>query len=270
MSQNEEIAGEGDNAGPLTREKLERELGKFGKAYGQGLNSRPAAALICVDAANRLKDVGADDAEELYRKFASAASKAKGIEYSAVKSEKVQVSKLKRFLMVGQLPAIDGVEVMNRVCDTIENLSNRIENPLKGSAYDNMVLAARRQIEQPTKALTDEEIEEILTESTPEKTALDMVIGAYKAAYRLEEKLKDAGVDPSLMTSCEQATLDYAEQIKALDGELPPMTKDEKQLAKAQEVIRKAGGTASFATVEAPVMQVADPNFQIVGRIANG
>jgi hypothetical protein len=258
-----ELPDADDNAGPLNREKLERELGKFGAAFGKGLNSRPAAGLMAVSAANSCKDVGPDDAEDLYNKFASAAAKHKGMEYATSGSHKVQVSKFKRFLMVGTLTAVDGVDVMNRASDLVVKLSRMTESPLKGSGYDNLVNIARKQIEQPTKALSDDEIEGILSEQTPEKTALDLVINAYKGAYRLEEKLRDAGVDPTLMQGAEEATLNYAEQIKALDGELPAMTKEEKKISKAKDVLTKAG-VASFTTVADTIPL---PEMKIVGHI---
>lgn len=230
-----------NNSGPLTRDKLVKELGKFGTAFGKGQNSRPAAAIMCVDAASRNKDVGPDDAETLYTEFSKAAAKAAGIEYAASASQKVQVSKLKRFLMLGSLPAIDGVDVINRATDKIVELSRRAESPLKGSAYDNMVTVARRQIEQPTVALSDDEIEEILSETPDEKTELDMVIDAYKKTYRLSEKLAEAGMDHQHV---DDATELFAAQIKEMGGDLPPMTKEEKQIAKAQSVMAKHGMAA--------------------------
>jgi hypothetical protein len=263
MTDANELPPADDNAGPLDRAKLERELGKFGKAFGQGLNSRPAAGLLAVDAANRCKDVGPDDAEELYKKFSDGAGKHQGMEYAAGASHKVQVSKFKRFLMVGTLTAVDGVDVMNRASDMIVDLSRMAESPLKGSAYDNLVNVARRQIESPTKALTDDEIKELLSKQTEDKTALDMVIGAYKSAYRLVEKLIDEGVDPAILLPAEEATLNYAEQIKALGGELPAMTKEEKKISKAKDVLTKAG-VASFSTV---ADELVLPAMQIVGNI---
>jgi hypothetical protein len=254
-----------DNAGPLDRAKLEKELGKFGGAFGKGQNSRPSAALICVDAASRCSDVGPDDAADLYGKFAQAAAKSQGLEYAVSASAKVQVSKLKRFLMLGALPAIDGVDVMNRATDVITSLSRRAENPMKGSAYDNMVLVARRQIEQPTVELTDEDIEGILTETPDEKSALDLVIDLYKKSYRLAEKLvEDHGVEPKMTEATNRATAELAQQISDLGGDLPAMTKDEKALEKAQGTIKKLGGTVSFMpNIEVDVTEEAEQDERL-------
>lgn len=227
-----------DNTGPLTREKLERELVKFGKAFGQGQNSRPSAALMCVDAAHRCRDVGADDADKLYTMFAKGVAQMQGIEYAASASHKVQVSKMKRFLMLGQLPAIDGVHVMNETCDAIVDLSRRAESPLRGSAYDNMVKVARRQIEQPTVELGRDQIVEILSEAPDEKTELDKVVDAYKKVYGVNEKLIEAGLDHQGM---DDALEDIAQQIADMGGEIPAMTKEERAVAKAQATLAKHG-----------------------------
>lgn len=222
-----------DNAGPLNRSKLEKALGTFGKAFGQGQNSRPSAALMCVDAASRCSDVGPDDAADLYTKFSQAAAKSQGLEYSVSASHKVQVSKLKRFLMLGTLTAIDGVDYMNRVTDKIEELSRRAESPLRGSAYDNMVKMARVQLESPKVALTDEQIEEALSAGPAEKTELDKVIDLYKKSYRLGEVLGEAGIDhPDI----DDATALYGAQIQAMGGELPAMTKEDQTIAKAEKI----------------------------------
>jgi hypothetical protein len=226
------------NAGPFDRAKLERELAKYGKAFGQGQNSRPAAAQMCVDAASRLKDVGPNDADKLYSKFAAAAAASQGIEYSASASHKVQVSKLKRFLMLGSLPAIDGVDVFNKAYDSIAELSRRAESPLRGSAYDNLVKVARRQIEQPTVELTKDQIMEILSEQPEDKDDLDRVVDAYKRIYTLNEKLGENGVDHGPVSD---ALEDLAQQIADMGGELPAMTKEERKVAKAAETLARHG-----------------------------
>lgn len=237
MSTNLEHDAE-DNAGPLDRSKVEARLREFGKAYGKGQNSRPSAALLAVDAAHRLRDVGPDDAEKLYTQFAKAAAASQGIEYAASSSHKVQVSKLKVFLTLGALPAVDGVEVMHRTVDKISELSKRAENPLRGSAYDNMCKVARRQKEQPTVELDADAIEGILSEQPADKSELDRVIEAYRKVYAVDEKLAEAGVDHQ---GTADALEDLAQQIMDMGGELPAMTKEDREVAKARKTLEKAG-----------------------------
>lgn len=232
------LAGAAVTNQAFSRAELEKEIKDFGKAYGQGQNSRPSMALRCVEAAHKLSDVGPDDAEDLYTRFQQAAAKARGIEYSAESSFKVQVSKVKRFLMLGALPQVDGVDIMNRVTDIIEKLSRMAESPLKGSAYDNMVGCARLQLESPTVPLTDDQITEHLSAQTEEKTALDKVIDLYKKSYRLGDTLREEGIDPQYI---DDATENLATQIKHMDGELPPMTKEDKAKAAAFKVLKDQG-----------------------------
>lgn len=249
MSNNEGNAG--DNTG-LTREKVEQELGKFGKAFGQGQNSRPAAAILCVDAAHRLQNVGPNDADALYTRFSREAAKSQGIEYSVSASHKVQVSKLKRFLMLGACPGIDPVEFMNDVCDTITELSRRAENPLRGSAYDNMVRLARRQIETPTVQLTKQQIEDALCEGPEEKTELDKVIDTYKKVWTLGEKLREAGIDHEPVVS---AAEHMAQQIADMGGDLPAMTKEDRAVEKAKSTLSKHGIPVAQMMVQQPAAE---------------
>lgn len=253
------------NTGPLTREKLEREIGKFGQAYGKGQNSRPAMALRCVEAAHRLMDVTPDDAEKLYTGFQQAAAKARGVEYSAEGSFKVQVSKLRQFLVLGSLQDVDGVTVMDETVGVIEDFSRQAENPLKGSAYDNMVNIARRQIAQPSQQLKVDDIKTILTEAKPEKTDLDKVIDLYKRVGAMANKLIEKGQNVDAMDLAIDA---IAAQIQAMDpnAELPPLTESDKKKAKAIQTLKEQG---LEVTVQAPApVQAESDNVVAISTAA--
>lgn len=237
-----------DNNGKFDRAMLERELANYGRAFGAGQNSRPSAFLRAVEAAYKLADVGPKDAEALYSKFQQGCAARQGLEYKAEASAKVQVSKFKRALMLGALPGIDGVDVMNRGCDIIKDMAAQAESPLKGSAYDNMVSLARAQIAQPKQELTDDEIRALLSKDSPDKTVLDHVIEAYKKSYKLCDELVKEGIDPGFTV---KATEELAAQIMAMGGDLPPMTKDEKKVATARQTL-SALGYAVEAKIEAP------------------
>lgn len=228
------------NTGALTRERLEREIRSYGQAYGKGANSRPAMAVRLVEAANKLTDVSPDDATALYTFFQKGAAASRGVEYTAdsEKSFKVQVSKAKRFLTLGELSTIDGIGMMDDAVQIIEELSRMPESPLRGSAYDNMVNVARRQIAQPTVQLTKSDLYEMLSQQAAEKSDLDKVIDVYKRVYRLAESLAETGVDVS---NIDNAVTELAAQITAMDGELPPMTKIEQKKIAAIKVLASQG-----------------------------
>ena len=236
------------NAG-VTREDLERDLTKFGRAFGQGQNSRPAAGLRCVEVASKI-NIGPDDAKDLYMKFQQAAAAARGMEYQAEASFKVQVSKLKQFLTLGAMPQIDGVDVMNRACDIIKELSAMEDSPLKGSAYDNMVNIARQQIKSEKVALTDDQMRDILSAQPDEKTELDKVVDIYKRLYKLNDELVKNGTDAANLGIALEAVKD---QILCMDGELPAMTKDEKAKHAALKVLKAQGYMITEAGNTVPV-----------------
>jgi len=240
---NTDLSHDEANTGKFSRKVLEGELGTYGKAYGQGQNSRPAAALRCLEAAFKLPDVGPDDAKDLYTKFSQAAARARGVEYAAESSFTVQVSKLKRFLMLGVLPKIDGVAVMNSAMEVISECSKMAENPMKGSAYDNMVLVARKQIENPQVEMTKDQIREIVTATSPEKSDLDRVVDQYKSLRKLADRLQKAGVDPINIDTAAEAV---ADQIKLMDGEIPASTKEEIARQKALETLKSQGFDVSI------------------------
>lgn len=245
-----------NNAGPLTQESFEKQLGTYGRAYGKGQNSRPAMALLCVEAASKLTKVGKDEADKVYTLFAKGAAATQGLEYQATSSHKVQVSKTKQFLTLGQLPAIDGVRVMELTTDKLAELNKRAESPLRGSAYDNMVKVAREQIKQPTVELTADNIEDILSKQPDDKTEIDKVIDAYKKVYTVDAKLADAGIDHQ---GTADALEDLAQQIADMGGELPAMTKEDREMAKAKQTLQRHGLTAQPMTAAQPANDELQP-----------
>lgn len=224
---------------PVDRDTFTERMRDFGKAHGTGANSRPAAARMAVEAAQTLTDVGPDQAEEFWTEFQKASAKARGLEYREEGSFKVQVSKFRQFLALGAMPSVDGVAVFERACDVISRLSKLEPNPLKGSAYDNMVNIARAQLKQEGSELDDSEIERILTAQAPEKSELDKLADAYKRARTLNdgnEQVTGFG-NPTLASALEL----MAQAIAELGGEIPPVSKDEVAKARVAKLAAKMG-----------------------------
>lgn len=215
----------------LTKAEFEKHAREFGKQYGKGMNSRPAMAMEAVQAAQQLADVGPDDAESIYTIFQQAAARAKGIEYKAESSFKVQVSKLRQFLSVGALPNVDGVAVLELAQDCIREYASSQENPLKGSAYDNMVNVARAQLAQPDEPLSETQIRGILTPDVEEKTDLDRIIAIYKAVRKLGETVNNEHL--------ETAQTEIATTITELGGEIPAGKPKDAQAKAVAALIRR-------------------------------
>lgn len=222
----------------FTRESLDKQMEKFGLDIGRGLNARPAMFMACAEAATKI-NVGPDDASDLYTKAQKKIAASKGIEYVAEGSQKQQVSKLRVALKLGNLPKIDPMQVLYDTTDVIatcEALGS--ENPLKQSAYDTLVSVGRKQLEQPEVQLTKEQINSFITDPGAETTMLDRVTQQYKALGNLSKKLAESGIDT---THIDAAREDVASQILSMDGELPPMTKEEAREREARKLLQAQG-----------------------------
>lgn len=235
----------------LTLEEFEKDLKKFGKAYGAGMNSRPAMALKATQAAQQIAGVDDKKAKDFYTIFQTAAANAKGLEYKREASFGVQVSKLKNFLQLGAMPQVDGVEVLDMTVDIIEELSKMNESPLKGSAYDNMVKVAREQLKRPEEPLSEEEVRGLLTPDHSEKSSLDKLIDSYKRVRKLTETID---VEPLL-----EAQAKMGEAIQALGGEIPAEPEKKAKERQVAALIRRAKkDQAKLAALTGQNVSIAD------------
>jgi hypothetical protein len=186
-----------DQPNDTRRADLEKNLNEFGKAYGKGQNSRPAAAQAALEAS--VAGVATpNDAKELWTLFQRACAKVKSIEYKEEGSFAVQVSKFKQFLVMGQL-SVDTIDVMNRATEMIIELAmdEETRKGLKGSAYDNMVKIARAQIKAGEQELTDDEIRAELLPDAPVKDEAKILKGVAKTLSKLLEGDKEGNRFPS-------------------------------------------------------------------------
>lgn len=235
-------------ANTYTRDDFERDITHAGKQYGQGANARPVMAAKAVQAANRMVGVTSQDAAHFYTLFQTAAHRAKGLEYSAIKesSFRQQVSKLTQFLKLGELVHVDGEDVFERAADRIRALGALNPTPLKGSAYDNLCNVARAQLKSPDVALTDEEIEGVLvTEKKPE-TAIEKLARHYAQLGKLQYEGDDNNA-PLNLPALDETLANLKEAITEAGGDVPAITPEEKQRAKLLKLAEKAGLAISIA-----------------------
>ena len=225
--------------GAVDRDTFIKRMRDFGKAHGTGANSRPAAARMAVEAAQTLTDVGPDDAEAMWTEFQKASCKARSLEYKEEGSFKVQVSKFRQFLALGAMPSVDGLAVFERATDVISRLSKLEPNPLKGSAYDNLVNIARAQLKQEGLEMDDAAIEGLLTASPEGKSDLDKLADAYKRAKVLNDGSEQVtGFGNATLASALEM---FAQAITELGGELPPTTKEDAARARVAKLAMKLG-----------------------------
>jgi|SRR5215831_643608 len=233
------MSTENSNTG-LTLEQFIDDLERLGKDDGKGKGARVAAYVRAVDAAQKLNISKKKDGKDLYMHYAKAAAKNSGKEFSAGSSFDVQVSKFGTAIDLGNLPDVDGYQFVHRVIDMLRVEQAREDSGVKGSTYDNIVACSRAQAAQPTRELTDEEIMSVIVTVAKEKTDLDLVIDLYKRTHTSLGKLpKNSPAHPYL----EASAVELADAIRALDGELPPITKEEKARAKFMAQASKHGMT---------------------------
>jgi len=214
----------GDNIKTLIAE-LKTKMRSLGAVDAKGSSSRPEAALRLVDAAFEGL-VDESDAADMFGEYATGVAKAAAMNPLVTSqgngdqnSSKQQVSKFRQFIKVGMLPQIDARDTMARavkICKDLDATEARTY-----SRFDALLNVAREQVKTSDTSLTDEQIIGVVTKAeSADKTTLDRIIAAYKAAYKLATDL------PTART--EAARDAYRDEIIAMDGDVPPMTKEEK------------------------------------------
>lgn len=225
----------------FTLETFKEKLKEYGAAYARGANSRPAAAHQAVRAAAQIDGVSPDKAEEFWEEFQRASARVKGIEYKREDTHKTQVSKFKAFLRLGALPAVDGVAVFDRAVKIIREYSQMEDNPLKGTAYDNLLTVARKQCDNPQNEMDEDDIRRVITpEGKDEKKPIDKLIDAYKKVKGLHDKIPSAALEDAIY-SLEQAIVEGG-------GEVPATSKKDKAVQAALKTLKDAGVNLTMAS----------------------
>jgi len=220
--------------------KMNTMMTNLGKAEASGVAARPMAAAALVDGAFA-STVLEGDAEALYDRYQAGLGKvaAQNPNVSAPKSNgrTAQISKFRAFIKLGMLPDIDGPALMvdaARIRGEIEKAGGDEAKAGVKPAFDALLDVARAQVNEPTVQLTEDQIRACVMKKTPEEKAeLDKIIAAYKAARKLEETI------PCPISPAPSAQL--ADWIKSLDGNVPPVTDDEKAQAKFMADATKMG-----------------------------
>lgn len=200
---------------------LRAELRKLGSAEALGSSSRPEAGLRIVNAAydGLLKE---GDAEQVYAAYQAGLieiGRKRPLSVGADASEKVQVSKFRQLIRVGMLPSIDARALMQKVA---EAMKSHVAAGIRTVApFDAMLNAARMQLTQPQVDLTDEQVDKCVAKpEAARKEDLEKLIDAFKRVSKLHDTVHAPSADAAL-----QAMKDW---ITEKGGEIPPMTKDEK------------------------------------------
>jgi hypothetical protein len=233
-----------------------KELEKLGATEGEGSMSRSKAAIRLAEAA-REGVVDEDDAKEAYAVYQSGSAKV-GMNKSGPKpdaslvdnSTKVQVSKFRQIIKMGALPVLndpfDSAAVMlKRATDIANTLRGNEDGPKVKSPFDAMLDVARAQLETPEVKLIDEQITACVCKpETKDKGELEKLAAAYKSLYKIAADYPRPETD--------LAVADLKAAIVEAGGEVPAMTKEEKEAAQAMAFLAKRGMIAVGA-LAAPV-----------------
>jgi hypothetical protein len=230
------------------KEDFIKKMGDLGKDNGLGARSRVAAAEEgLIGAVEGYLDPA--DAKEAWSAFQMASASKRGLEYKQEGSFPQQVSKFKHFLVLGSLAGkIDPIEVFDRTKQIIQKLAkdDATRKGMGGSAYDKLVAVARAQCKQPTAALSDDEIIDILM---PEKKSQDEEAILKAAAKKLEKVHATYGTSQA-ETALKAVNNRLQELALATDNTPTPQHVDEEELTQGDFENIASEMSEEFAEVE--------------------
>jgi hypothetical protein len=208
-------------------DKIKAKMGLLGKAEAVGAGSRRDAGLALTEAAYA-GDIDEDDAETCYDAYQVEYGKLAAKKHLAgagdnAKSRTAQISKFRAFIKVGMLPEpVDGREILARAVAIAEQVTaggNKVLSP-----FEALRTVCVAQVAQPDAPLTDEQISAAVSKPEPaDKDEMAKLVAAYKAAHKLAETIALPGTQAAVQA--------YADAIVELGGEVPAMTKEEKEMA---------------------------------------
>lgn len=220
-------------------DKIKARMGLLGKAEAVGAGSRRDAGIaLTADAYDGI--IAEGDAEVCYDAYQGELGRMAAKKHLTigdnVKSRTAQISKFRAFIKIGMLPDVDGREVLARATTIAEQVAAsgvKVHSP-----FEALRTVCVAQCAQPTEALTDEQISAAVSKAEKdEKDEMAKLVAAYKAAHKLNADLGLPGTDAAVKA--------YGDAITELGGDLPAMTKEEKEQAAFMAKAAKMGFTVS-------------------------
>jgi hypothetical protein len=214
---------------------LDKDMAKLG---AESVNvARPKLALSLVRAAAD-GIIDEDDVEARYDVYLAGREKTQAKQALAMGVEegngkKANVSKCRQLVRMAMLSGIDGPELLDRTVTARGNLigtDSKIEAP-----FDAFVKVARAQIAQPDAPLTDDQIaEQVRKPEKGEKTEIQKLIDLYKSTAKMVEALPGNA-------AIKDAASSLADAIVEEGGEVPALTKEEKEEQAAMAYLARRG-----------------------------
>jgi hypothetical protein len=233
----------GDNS-ESRLDTLMKEVAKLGRESGLGKDARMKLAMRVSQAAFD-GTIGEDDVPAIYETYVKAES-SKAIHEHTANGKTAQLSKFRQVVRASMMPSTDMPASLQAIVDKRDEL-RAAEVKLK-PAFETAVLAARWQIAHTESqgVLPGEVIDELVRKPEAEdKELLERLQAEYKKLYDLESKANEGATVNSTpeaaLSAIEEARHKIGEAIIGLDGELPPVTKEQKKVANLIVQARAAG-----------------------------
>jgi hypothetical protein len=214
---------------------LDKEMAKLG---AESVNiARPKLAITLVKAAAE-GSIDEDDVEARYDAYLAGRTKAQSKTALAAGVEdgngkKANVSKCRQLVRMAMMPGIDGPALIDLTVTVRGNLLGNEESVKP--PFDAFVDVARAQINCPAGPLTEEQIADVIRKAEKaDKTEIQKLIDMYKRSAKMRD-------DMPAIEALARATDAYAEAIVEAGGEVPPLSKEEKEQAAAMAYLARRG-----------------------------
>jgi HPt (histidine-containing phosphotransfer) domain-containing protein len=198
------------------------EVREFGRDSASGKDALPKLAIRVVELAYD-GTFSEEDRKQIYDEYITAESK-KLIHTEGGKA--ANASKLGSLLKMGSMTTIDPVSVINSAASVHADM--RAQGLKPQSAYAAFVSVARAQISSPNSELTEEELRDVMSKASKEKTADSCLRSAAKA---IEEAM---GI--GLNDDERQYANDALQKVAAALSTLISRNEREEKLAKIAEL----------------------------------
>jgi hypothetical protein len=209
----------------MRKSDLMATVRQLGREAAMGKDSKMKLALHMARAA-RDGVIGEDDVEEFYDAYLTSESKKAIHEHSAA-GKTANRSKVRVIVKAASVPALDFPATLETVVEVRESF--RQSETKMHAAFDCAVNAARKQLEQPDRDLDRDQVEAICTKPEPEeKDLVAKLCAEYKKLYSLTEKANET--QNASAPHIEASMHAIGDAIVEAGGELPPVTKKQKEL----------------------------------------
>jgi hypothetical protein len=248
--------------GAMDKAAFGRKVTVLGEREGMGSNSRPGLFVHFVEGA-KYGIITADDVGDYYARYAKAVAAKQSIGYIPQASEKVQISKFRQAVALGELVHVNGLEVVNNALRIQREQRAANEGKLPMPPLDGLVAVARAQIAFPDSPLTDDQIDAVMRpKAGDEKTEADLLDAVATQMDKLIERKESPISDLSaeILDTCIKAIMGRVKDLGGTTAQRKAAAKEEAKIAKTKaQLAQLMQDNASRANRRADVIRALTP-----------